>query len=123
SRNESSAKGAAGPVFTLALTRSPGRRDACPTLEPHIHDLIRMIILALVAGVIHAAEPIEPGRVATVIEALSHLGPEKVESNPKLKVALEQVLDATQGTPQFVDLVRDFKIKDRNPVLLEIAAR
>jgi len=35
-----------------------------------------------------AAEPLEPDRVTTVIEALTRLGPEKVEANPKLKEAL-----------------------------------
>jgi putative heme-binding domain-containing protein len=70
-----------------------------------------------------AAEPLEPERVATVIEALTRLGPDKVEASPKLKEALGKVLEATAGTPQFVDLVRDFKIKDRDPALLEFAAR
>ena len=70
-----------------------------------------------------AAEPLEPERVATVIEALTRLGPEKVETNPKLKEALGKVLEATRGTPQFVELVRDFKIKNQDPALLEIAAK
>ena len=70
-----------------------------------------------------AAEPIEPERVATVIEALTRLGPEKVEANPKLKEALGKVLQATKGTPQFVELVRDFKIQDQDPALLDFAAR
>lgn len=68
-----------------------------------------------------AAEPLPPERVPTVIESLTRLGPEKVEANPKLKEALERVLEATRGTPQFVELVRDFKVQDRDPELLEIA--
>ena len=70
-----------------------------------------------------AAEPIDPQRVATVIEALTRLGPDKVEANPKLKEALGKVLQATKGTPQFVELVRDFKIQDQDPALLDFAAR
>ena len=72
----------------------------------------------LLAGL--AAEPLEPERVTTIIEALTRLGPEKVEANPKLKEALEKVLDAIKGTPRFVELVRDFHIKDQDPALLEI---
>jgi len=68
-----------------------------------------------------AAEPLEPERVTTVIEALTRLGPEKVEANPKLKEALGKVLEATKGTPRFVELVRDFRIKDQDIALLEIA--
>ena len=52
-----------------------------------------------------AGEPLEPDRVATMIEALTRLGPEKVNANPKLKEALEKVLEATKGTPQFVELM------------------
>jgi putative heme-binding domain-containing protein len=73
----------------------------------------------LVAGL--AAEPLEPERVTTIIEALTRLGPEKVEASPKLKEALGKVLEATQGTPRFVELVRDFHLKDQDPALLEIA--
>src|SRR5439155_9327457 len=73
----------------------------------------------LVAGL--AAEPLEPERVTTVIEALTRLGPEKVEGNPKLKEALAKVLEATKGTSRFVELVRDFHITDQDPALLEIA--
>jgi putative heme-binding domain-containing protein len=69
------------------------------------------------------AEPLEPDRVATIIEALTRLGPEKVNANPKLKEALDKVVEATKGTPQFVELVRDFGIKDQNPALLEVAVR
>ena len=73
----------------------------------------------LLAGL--AAEPLEPERVTTIIEALTRLGPEKVEANPKLKEALVKVLEATKGTPRFVELVRDFHIKDQDPALLQIA--
>ena len=75
--------------------------------------------LLVLAGL--AAEPLDPERVTTIIEALTRLGPEKVEANPKLKEALENVLDATKGTARFVELVRDFHIKDQDPALLEIA--
>ncbi|HKI70913.1 MAG TPA: dehydrogenase, partial [Verrucomicrobiae bacterium] len=58
-----------------------------------------------------------------MIEALTRLGPEKVNANPKLKEALEKALGAAKGTPQFVELVRDFNIKDRDAELLEIAVK
>jgi len=58
-----------------------------------------------------------------MIEALTRLGPEKVNANPKLKEALEKVLEATKGTPQFVELVRDFNVKDQDATLLELAIK
>ena len=75
----------------------------------------------LVAG--QAAEPLDPERVTTVIEALTRLGPEKVEANPKLKEALGKVLEATRGTPRFVELVSLFHIQDQDSALLEIAVK
>jgi putative heme-binding domain-containing protein len=82
--------------------------------------VIWLVFSFVLAGL--AAEPLEPDRVNTVIEALTRLGPEKVEANPKFKEALGKVLEATKGTPQFVELVRDFHITDQDPALLEIAA-
>ncbi len=82
-----------------------------------IHGVLAFCLL--LAGL--AAEPLDPERVTTIIEALTRLGPEKVEANPKLKEALGKVLEATKGTPRFVELVRDFHIKDQDPALLEIA--
>ena len=78
-----------------------------------------LVFSLVIAGL--AVEPLEPERVTTIIEALTRLGPEKVEANPKLKEALGKVLEATKGTPRFVELVRDFHIKDQDPALLEIA--
>src|SRR5213083_3293761 len=78
-----------------------------------------LVSSVVIAGL--AAEPLEPERVTTVIEALTRLGPEKVEANPKLKEALGKVLETTKGTPRFVELVRDFHVQDQDPALLEIA--
>ena len=69
------------------------------------------------------AQRLEPDRVDTVIEALTRLGPEKVNADPKLKEALRMVLEATKGTSQFVELVRDFGIRDQNPTLLDVAIK
>jgi|ERR1051326_1857800 putative heme-binding domain-containing protein len=70
-----------------------------------------------------AAEPLDPDRVSTVIEALTRLGPEKIKANPKLKEALGKVLEATRGTPQFVEVVRDLKVQGQEPALLDLAVK
>ena len=69
------------------------------------------------------AQPIDPEKLNTMIEALTRLGPEAVNGNPKLKEALGKVLAATRGTPQFVQLVEQFKLADQNPGLIEVAVR
>jgi len=60
-------------------------------------------------------------RTAVAIEALSRLKGIDLEANPAVKTAVLKVLDQIRGKPQFVELVRDFKIKDQDPALLEIA--
>ena len=78
-----------------------------------------LLALALAA----VAQPIEPEKLNTLIEALTRLGPDAVNANPRLKDALVKVLVATRGTPQFVQLVQQFKVADQNASLIEVAAK
>jgi len=69
------------------------------------------------------AADIPPEKLTTLIGALTRLGPEKVNANPRLKDALGKVLGATEGSEQFVELVEVFQLKDRNPQLLKLAIK
>jgi len=69
------------------------------------------------------AQAPDADRLNVMIEALGRLGPEQVNANPKLKTALDKVLEATRGTPQFVELVRKFQRTDQNPGLLATAVQ
>jgi putative heme-binding domain-containing protein len=60
-------------------------------------------------------------RIAIMVEALGRMDPEQVKSTPQLKAALDKALEATRGTPAFVDLVRKFELKDQAPALLVMA--
>jgi len=62
-------------------------------------------------------------RAAIALEALSRLKGMDLETNPGVKKAVLKVLEQTRGTPQFVELVRDFNLKDQDEGLMEIAAR
>src|SRR5438874_8954124 len=46
-----------------------------------------------------------------------------LESNPAVKTAVMKILDQSKGTPQFVEIVRDFKIKGQEPALLDFASK
>ncbi len=81
-----------------------------------------LCLLALAAATA-VAQPIDPEKLTTMIEALTRLGPEAVNANPRLKEALGKVLAATRGKPQFVQLVQQFKVADQNVGLLEVAVR
>ncbi|MBI5802295.1 MAG: c-type cytochrome [Verrucomicrobia bacterium] len=78
-------------------------------------------MLTLAAAAV--AQPIEPEKLHTMIEALTRLGPDAVNANPRLQDALGKVLAATRGTPQFVAFVQQFKIAGQNAGLIEVAAR
>jgi putative heme-binding domain-containing protein len=67
------------------------------------------------------AQAADQDRINLMIEALSRLDPAQVNANPKLKDALQRALDATRGTPRFVELVRKFHIRDQNRALLDFA--
>jgi putative heme-binding domain-containing protein len=60
---------------------------------------------------------------SVALEALSRLKGIDLESNPAVKNAVLKVLEQVKGTPQFVDIVRDFKIKGQEPALLEFACK
>jgi len=84
---------------------------------------LRTTFCLLALAVAALAQPIEPAKLNTMIGALTRLGPEAVNANPKLKEALDKVLAATRGTPQFVPLVEQFKVAGQNAGLLEVAAK
>jgi len=65
----------------------------------------------------------DPDRTAIALEALSRLKGIDLEAHPEVKTAVLNVLDQVRGTPQFVELVRDFKIKGQERSLLDIAVK
>jgi putative heme-binding domain-containing protein len=62
-----------------------------------------------------------PDRLAIAIAALDRLKGIDLEANPALKAAVLKVLESTKGTPQFVELVRDFKLHGQDRALLDFA--
>ncbi|MEN9573592.1 MAG: hypothetical protein RL514_1447 [Verrucomicrobiota bacterium] len=84
---------------------------------------LRATICLLALAIVALAQPIEPEKLNTMIEALTRLGPEQVHANPRLSEALGKVLAATRGTPQFVQLVQQFKVAGQTAGLLEVAAK
>jgi len=57
------------------------------------------------------------------VEALSRLKGMDLEANPALKKAVLNVLEKTRGAPQFVEIVRDFKLKGQAKELLLFAEK
>ena len=57
------------------------------------------------------------------IEALSRLKGMDLEANPALKGAVLKVLEKTKGTPQFIEIVRDFELKGQTKELVDFAGR
>jgi putative heme-binding domain-containing protein len=62
-------------------------------------------------------------QTALQIEALNRLKGTDLESNPTLKSAVVRILEKTRGTPQFVEIVRDFGLKGHSSTLLEYAVK
>ena len=78
--------------------------------------------LGLVTSWLPAAEP--PGGVSNVqLEALQRLKGIDLEANPGLKTAILKIVETTRGTPQFVELVEQFKLTGQAAGLLEVALK
>src|SRR5215475_5510420 len=83
---------------------------------------VRILVCLLFSRLlVHAAEPDQPNSVP--VEALSRLKGIDLESNPAVKTAVLKILEQVKGTPQFVEIVRDFKIKGQESALLDFAAK
>jgi putative heme-binding domain-containing protein len=83
---------------------------------------VTMLAIVSETGTASAAQPNpEPPPNTIALEALSRLKGIDLETSPAVKAAVMRVIESTAGTPQFVELVREFRIKDQNPALLALA--
>jgi hypothetical protein len=53
--------------------------------------------------------------------ALTHLDPGYIKQSPVARQALTEVLNSLEGTPEFVELVGRYELKEENPRLLKLA--
>ncbi|MEZ0258045.1 MAG: PVC-type heme-binding CxxCH protein [Chthoniobacter sp.] len=58
---------------------------------------------------------------ALAAEALTRLKNVDMGSNPGVKTALEKSLATSRGTPRFIEIVRDFHLKDQGQAVLDAA--
>ena len=61
-----------------------------------------------------------PQKNEIVLTAFNHLDPSSLSRTPKVKSVLMESLESIKGTQEFVDLVRRFKIKEKNDDLLQM---
>jgi putative heme-binding domain-containing protein len=67
------------------------------------------------------AAPGQGGPTDARFEALRRLKGLDLEANPTLRTALFRILEQSRGTPQFLEIVRDFNLRDQIAGLLEVA--
>ncbi len=80
-------------------------------------------LLLVGVAVAPADDSANANRASIALEALSRLKGMDLDANPAVRNAVLKVLEQTRGTPQFVEIVRDFNLTDQDEALLEIAAR
>jgi putative heme-binding domain-containing protein len=85
-------------------------------------NLLTLGLLLLLSIRLPAAE-VGPGVSSVQLEALKRLQGVDLETNPTLKAAVLRILEATRGTPQFVELVEQFKLTGQSEGLLEVALK
>lgn len=65
----------------------------------------------------------EAQRLNITFEALSRLEGVDLGKNPQLKATIEKLLTKTRGTAQFVQIVKQLKLKNQDAGLLEVAIK
>ena len=76
-------------------------------------------VLALVVSLAFAAE--SDDRTSLAVEALTRLQNVDLDQNAKLKDTVFKLLQRTRGTPDFLRLVKHFKLKGQQAGLLDLA--
>ena len=84
--------------------------------------LILSVALALGSNAFAQPSAVDE-QTAVQIEALNRLKGADLEANAALKSAVLRILEKTRGTPQFVQIIGDFKLKGHAPALLEYAIK
>src|SRR5947207_9712558 len=104
--------------FTNTAPAKAGTPYILPSLARGLATLVLTFTLVSAAA---ASDLSESQRTAIALEALGHLQGIDLEAKPNLKAAVLRLLDRTRGTPQFVQLVKQFHFKDQDAGLLEAA--
>jgi putative heme-binding domain-containing protein len=109
----------------MKTSPTPYRIAAKSAQRPLCYVCVSFLALAALAPLARAADepPPPPDRITIAIEALKRLKDVDPEKNPSVKAVLNKVLEATKGTPQFVEIVRDFNLKGQEPALLDIVIK
>jgi putative heme-binding domain-containing protein len=81
----------------------------------------RKLFVLIAALACAASHSVFAQATSAQIEALTRLKGMDLEASPALKNAVLKILDATRGTPQFVEIVRDFNLKGESAELLKFA--
>src|SRR5207249_1442685 len=82
--------------------------------------LLLLFSIVLFSGEVVPAQSNDSDRASIALEALSRLKGLDLEANPAVKSAVLKVLEQVRGRPEFVEIVRDFKIKGQEKGLLEL---
>lgn len=102
--------------------RVPGR-PVC--FFPAFRLFLQFILLGFAVVWVSAVEsdpgPENAARLSVAVEALNRLKGMDLEANPGLKAAVQKIIESTKGTPQFVELIREFKVKGKERELMEFA--
>jgi putative heme-binding domain-containing protein len=78
-------------------------------------------LIVLICLVALAAFAQSDDRTSLAVEAVTRLQNVDLEKNAKLKETVSKLLERTRGTPDFLRLVKHFKLKDQQAGLLDLA--
>jgi putative heme-binding domain-containing protein len=103
--------------------KGPTKGEIAPPIKFLVFLGLSIFALFAFSAVNSAAPPAVDDQTAVQVEALKRLKDVDLESNAPVKNALQRVLEKTRSTPQFVELVREFKLKGHAQELLDYALK
>lgn len=104
----------------MTIHRLPARSKNRSSLCHGLHRLAG-VVLFLAAWVTPAGAADSAGRGSVQVEALNRLKGLDLEANPAVKAAVLRALQSLRGTETFVELVRDFGVREEDEALLDYA--
>jgi putative membrane-bound dehydrogenase-like protein len=107
------------PELLAAIITDPQRTDAERTFYFRAFDFVRTPETQMALLGFLSQPGISPAMVAS--EVLGRLNISNPESNPEIVAAVQKALEQVKGTARFVELVRDFKLKDQDQELVTLA--
>src|SRR5688500_5084028 len=91
------------------------------SLIRHSTFVVRHLWLVAICAVVYSGFAQSDDRTSLAVEAVTRLQNVDLDQNAKLKETVFKLLDRTRGTPDYLRLIKHFKLRGQQAGLLDLA--